>query len=94
MPEGDPNGGNLNFAFANSSMGFKLVVQKFESDDSPSRIIHFYENELARQGTVERDGRDLKAGPKDNQRVVSVKEREGGGSSFTLVRVRVRDDHR
>src|ERR1700679_3100563 len=41
--EADRNSSNANFNVATSIFGFKLMVQKYESDDPPEKIVAFYE---------------------------------------------------
>jgi len=104
-PSKDHNSSNLNFAFSNSSLGLKIVVQKFDSNDSMERVVRFYEKELSRYGKVEKCGAPnsqacedsdgeykikLKTGPENNQRVVAVRT-QGTGSSFVLVHTLVRE---
>jgi hypothetical protein len=42
----------LNLGISTESFGFKLVVAKYESGDSPSRIIDFYRGKLKKYGRV------------------------------------------
>jgi hypothetical protein len=98
------------------SSGFKLVVVKMESNDSPDKVTAFYRKALSKYGrvlncsdpattTAERDksssGLDcdsdhadkdevvLKAGTKEEERIVSIKM-NGSGSLFDLVYVQAK----
>lgn len=42
----------LNFGILTESFGLKLVVAKYESDDSPAKILAFYRDKLKRYGKV------------------------------------------
>jgi len=42
----------INFGISTESFGLKVVVAKYESDDSPSKIIGFYRNQLKKYGKV------------------------------------------
>lgn len=42
----------FNFGISTESFGLKLVVAKYESDDSPSKIIGFYRDKLKKYGKV------------------------------------------
>lgn len=50
--EGDRNSSNASINVATSLFGMKLIVQKYESDDPPDKLIAFYEKELAKFGKV------------------------------------------
>ena len=50
--EAESNSSNANFNVATSIFGFKLMVQKYESDDAPEQILAFYEKELKQFGKV------------------------------------------
>jgi len=102
----DHNSSNVNFSVASSLFGLKLVVQKYQSDDSASHIQRFYEKELAKFGAVtkseggtavsegdEEYQTELKTGSEHNQHIVAIKSL-GSGSSFALVHVRVQGDEK
>jgi hypothetical protein len=46
--ENDP----LNFAILTENFGLKIVVAKYESDDSPAKILAFYRDKLKKYGKV------------------------------------------
>jgi hypothetical protein len=51
-PKRDENSDPLNFGVLTESFGLKLVVAKYESDDSPPKVIAFYRGKLKKYGTV------------------------------------------
>jgi len=42
----------LNFSILTESLGLKLIVAKYESDDAPAKVIAFYSDKLKRYGKV------------------------------------------
>jgi len=121
-PKHDENGKNsANLGIFTEAFGLKLLVVNYESDASPSRLIAYYREKLAKYGPVlechtsahaddvqlshdehdanalkcdpNDDGKtvELKAGTKDNARVVGIEPSETGkGATFALVYVRTR----
>ncbi|HLV87170.1 MAG TPA: hypothetical protein VKV39_09360 [Candidatus Sulfotelmatobacter sp.] len=51
-PEQNEHNDPLNFGLATESFGLKLVVAKYESDDSPDKVLAFYRGKLKRYGKV------------------------------------------
>jgi len=52
QPKHEDNNDPLNFGILTESFGLKLVVAKYESDDSPAKILAFYRNKLKKYGKV------------------------------------------
>ena len=50
--DSDDNDNNANVNISSSMFGLKVVAQKFESDDSPDRVLGFYEKQLGKYGKV------------------------------------------
>lgn len=48
----EENSDPLNFAILTESMGLKLVVAKYESDDPPEKIIAYYRDKMKKYGKV------------------------------------------
>lgn len=48
----EENNDPLNFAILTESMGLKLVVAKYESDDPPTKIIAYYRDKMKKYGKV------------------------------------------
>lgn len=100
--DADRNSSDVNFNAGSALFGLKLVVQKYESDDTKEAVLQFYERELAKYGKVVKSGagkvseddvegyeEQLKVGSDTDFRLVAVKT-TGKGSSFALVRIRVK----
>jgi hypothetical protein len=51
-PKHDENNDPLNFGILTESFGMKLVVAKYESADSPAKILAFYRDKMKRYGKV------------------------------------------
>ena len=51
-PKHDENNDPLNFGILTESFGMKLVVAKYESADSPAKILSFYRDKMKRYGKV------------------------------------------
>jgi len=51
-PKHEDDNEPLNFAVLTESMGLKLVVSKYESDDAPAKVIGFYRDKLKKYGRV------------------------------------------
>lgn len=51
-PKLDPNNDPLNFGVLTESFGMKLVVAKYESTDSPAKILAFYRDKMKKYGKV------------------------------------------
>lgn len=51
-PAHDRNNDPLNFGLLTESFGLKLVVAKYESDDSPDKLISYYRGKLKKYGKV------------------------------------------
>jgi hypothetical protein len=51
-PVHDQNNDPLNFGLLTESFGLKLVVAKYESDDSPDKVISYYRGKLKKYGKV------------------------------------------
>ena len=51
-PKHEDDNEPLNFALLTESLGLKLVVAKYESDDAPAKVIAFYRDKLKRYGEV------------------------------------------
>ena len=97
----DRNSSDVNLNVVSSLFGLKLVVQRYDSDDTMDQIVRFYETDLATRGAVVTSGagsatgsdeekyeQQLKVGSDTDFRLVAVKS-QGTGSSFALVRVKV-----
>lgn len=52
QPTRDQNSDALNFGLLTESFGLKLVVAKYESDDSPDKVISYYRGKLKKYGKV------------------------------------------
>ena len=103
---------SANVSISGLACDLKVVARKYESDDSPPRVLSSYQDQLKKYSNVLEcpsplhrshdshhgsneltcagdNGKDveLKAGRKDEQRIVAV-EPEGRGSSFALVSLR------
>lgn len=50
--KGDGDSDNANVNISGPMFGVKVVVQKFETDDSPSKVLDFYQKPLAKYGKV------------------------------------------
>jgi hypothetical protein len=48
----DENNGPLNFGLLMENFGMKLVVAKYEADDSPEKVISYYRGKLKKYGKV------------------------------------------
>lgn len=51
-PKREKDNDPLNFGILTESFGLKLVVAKYESDDSPDKILAFYRDKMKRYGKV------------------------------------------
>ncbi|MGA2858243.1 MAG: hypothetical protein ABSE40_15330 [Candidatus Sulfotelmatobacter sp.] len=51
-PKHEEDADPLNFAILTESLGLKLVVAKYESDDAPAKVIAFYRDKLKKYGKV------------------------------------------
>jgi hypothetical protein len=51
-PKVDKDNDPLNFGILTESFGFKVVVAKYESDDSPGKVIDYYRDKLKKYGKV------------------------------------------
>jgi hypothetical protein len=51
-PKRDEDSDPFNFGVLTENFGLNLVVAKYESDDSPSKVIAFYRHKLKKYGTV------------------------------------------
>jgi hypothetical protein len=51
-PKQEKDNDPLNFGIATDSFGMKLIVAKYESDDSPAKIVDFYRGKLKKFGKV------------------------------------------
>jgi len=63
----DHNDSNANFNISSNLFGLKLMVQKYESDDPPEKILAFYEKQLATYGKVVRCDSNSEAQHSGNQ---------------------------
>lgn len=48
----DNNDDPLNVGIATESFGLKLIVAKYQSDDSPDKVLAFYRDKMKKYGTV------------------------------------------
>jgi hypothetical protein len=48
----EKNGSPLNFGLLTSAFGMKLVVAKYDSEDSPGKVIEYYRQQLKKYGKV------------------------------------------
>jgi hypothetical protein len=77
-PAHDQNNDPLNFGLLTESFGLKLVVAKYESDDSPDKVISYYRGKLKKYGKV------LEChSQKDGVRVQSDDKKSGEGKDLT-----------
>jgi len=51
-PQHDENNDPLNFGILTESFGLKLIVAKYESADSPDKILAFYRDRMKKYGKV------------------------------------------
>jgi len=51
-PKHEDDNEPLNFALLTESLGLKLIVAKYESDDAPAKVIAFYRDKLKKYGQV------------------------------------------
>ncbi len=51
-PKKEKDNDPLNFGILTESFGLKIVVAKYESEDSPAKILSFYRDKLKRYGKV------------------------------------------
>lgn len=51
-PKREDDNEPLNFALLTESLGVKLVVAKYESDDAPAKVIAFYRDKMKKYGRV------------------------------------------
>lgn len=51
-PAHEQNSDPLNFGILTESFGLKLVVAKYESDDTPDKVISYYRDKLKKYGKV------------------------------------------
>ncbi len=51
-PKVEKDNDPLNFGILTESFGLKLVVAKYESDDSPDKVISYYRDKLKKYGKV------------------------------------------
>jgi len=51
-PKHEDDNEPLNFALLTESVGLKLIVAKYESDDAPAKVIAFYRDKLKKYGKV------------------------------------------
>src|SRR5437016_488372 len=51
-PKHEENNDPLNFGILTESFGMKLVVAKYESEDSPAKILAFYREKMKKYGKV------------------------------------------
>jgi len=51
-PKQEKDNDSLNFGILTESFGMKLMVAKYESDDSPAKIVEFYRGHLKKFGKV------------------------------------------
>src|SRR5947209_15193209 len=50
--DSDDNDNNANVNISSSIFGLKVVAQKFESDDSPDKVLGYYEKQMDKLGKV------------------------------------------
>ena len=51
-PKHDENNDPLNLGILSESFGLKLVVAKYETDDSPAKVLDFYREKMKKYGKV------------------------------------------
>jgi hypothetical protein len=51
-PKQDPNNDPVNLGILTESFGIKLVVAKYETDDSPAKVLDFYREKMKKYGKV------------------------------------------
>jgi len=51
MPD-EPDSDSMNFGVLTEAFGMKLVIAKYGSDDSPSKVVDFYREKLKKYGKV------------------------------------------
>jgi hypothetical protein len=78
-PKQEKDNDPLNFGILTESFGMKLMVAKYESDDSPAKIIDFYRGKLKKFGKVlechsQKHGGDVEV--HDNQDAKDSKDKE------------------
>ena len=52
LKSGSDHDDNANVNISSSMFGLKVVAQKFESDDSPDKVLGFYEKQMGKYGSV------------------------------------------
>lgn len=89
----------LNFALLTESVGLKLIVAKYESDDAPAKVIAFYRDKLKKYGKVlechsQSHGGDVEVhDSKDSDRNKEVKCDDSSGP-VTELKVGTEDNQR
>ena len=85
-PKHEKDNDPLNFGILTESFGMKLMIAKYESDDSPARIIDFYRGKLKKYGKVlechtQKHGGDVEVheGDKDSKDSKELKCDENSG---------------
>lgn len=51
-PKHEDDNDPLNFGVLTEAFGFKIIVAKYESDDSPAKVVGFYREKLKKYGKV------------------------------------------
>jgi len=73
-PKHEDDNEPLNFALLTESVGLKLVVAKYETDDAPAKVIAFYRDKMKKYGKV------LECHAQDHGGGVDVHDSDSGGS--------------
>ena len=67
-PQNEENNNPLNLALSTDDFGMKLIVAKYETPDSPERVLNFYRDKMKKYGKVlECHGTDDKGGADSNE---------------------------
>jgi len=80
----DDDSGALDFGLLTQAFGLKFVVAKYESDDSPAKVVEFYRKKLKKYGDVlechAREAEDdAQAGPEEQPSSLKLKCDDNSG---------------
>jgi hypothetical protein len=81
--KGDGESDSVNLSAWGGAFGFKLVVVSLESDDSPEKVAAFYQDKLARYGTVLECKRDANGGKKKSLKLTKSDDKKRADGPIT-----------
>lgn len=77
------DGDSVNLSAWGGAFGFKLVVVSLESDDSPEKVAAFYQDKLAKYGTVLECNRNANGGKKKSLKLTKSDDKKRADGPIT-----------